>query len=340
MAATDAAVTAPNRILWIDTAKGLAMFLVVYGHLLYGGTWDILNRAIYSFHMPMFFILSGWVLCLKPDGTHLFEFIKSRAQRLLLPSLFFVLMMLPLYVYRALFSDSFSLLKSISEFLYFKGITVTGNAPVWFFICLFQVLVVSKLLNIYFWQAYQKITGACCAFFIGWIIYRYCDIPYFGINKAVLAFGFFVTGSVLFDAAKQLPQKWLAAACIVAVPMWYISGVILNTKVSMYGFNLGTYWLFVTSGICGSVVWFGLCRLLENIPLFIKWGGGTVFIVGTHYIGAIILQRVAVLIGIYKTLTYDIAALLATFCVLMMYIPICSFVNEKFPVLNGGKLKK
>lgn len=44
---------------WIDTAKGLGLILVIYGHLLYTGTWDVVNRAIYSFHIPMYFFYQG-----------------------------------------------------------------------------------------------------------------------------------------------------------------------------------------------------------------------------------------------------------------------------------------
>ena len=51
----------------MDTAKALGLFLVFWGHILYGSPHmvSIFNRAIYSFHMPMYFILSGYVL--KPE---------------------------------------------------------------------------------------------------------------------------------------------------------------------------------------------------------------------------------------------------------------------------------
>ena len=48
-----------DRLQWVDTAKSLGLLLVIWGHLLYGGTWGRVNRAIYSFHMPLYFVLSG-----------------------------------------------------------------------------------------------------------------------------------------------------------------------------------------------------------------------------------------------------------------------------------------
>ena len=43
-----------------DHAKAIAMFLVVYGHSL-ATDWGI-GRWIYSFHVPMFFLVSGYLL--------------------------------------------------------------------------------------------------------------------------------------------------------------------------------------------------------------------------------------------------------------------------------------
>ena len=55
-------------LLDVNVAKGLAIFLVVYGHLVTGtppagNAWYMLSRAaIYAFHMPFFIYLSGYML--------------------------------------------------------------------------------------------------------------------------------------------------------------------------------------------------------------------------------------------------------------------------------------
>lgn len=58
-----------SRVSWVDTAKGLAIVLVVYGHALEGTyadmsfnsiSYNLQHSLIYSFHMPLFFILSGY----------------------------------------------------------------------------------------------------------------------------------------------------------------------------------------------------------------------------------------------------------------------------------------
>ena len=55
-----------NRIDWIDVAKGIAIILVVAGHVGY----PIMGKAaIYSFHMPLFFMASGFVLFRHPEHS-------------------------------------------------------------------------------------------------------------------------------------------------------------------------------------------------------------------------------------------------------------------------------
>lgn len=56
------------RIKYWDLLKGIAIFLVVWGHTIqYGGSGSIFfdNKAfifIYSFHMPLFLLISGYFL--------------------------------------------------------------------------------------------------------------------------------------------------------------------------------------------------------------------------------------------------------------------------------------
>lgn len=57
-----------ERIKWIDQTRGLAIFLVILGHIIGGldfgvggGTGNVLWKIIYSFHMPLIFSISGAV---------------------------------------------------------------------------------------------------------------------------------------------------------------------------------------------------------------------------------------------------------------------------------------
>ena len=66
-----------ERMRWIDLAKGLCMIAVVLGHL---GVpqWNF----VYSFHLTIFFILSGYTL---KKGPVTKEWLKNKFQRLMTP---------------------------------------------------------------------------------------------------------------------------------------------------------------------------------------------------------------------------------------------------------------
>ena len=49
-----------HRSITVDIAKGLGIFLVVWGHCLHNN--NVLHDVIYLFHMPLFFFLSGFFI--------------------------------------------------------------------------------------------------------------------------------------------------------------------------------------------------------------------------------------------------------------------------------------
>jgi len=70
-----------KRIDYIDYAKGFAILCVLLGHMEIS---PILKHSIYSFHMPLFFILSGYFL---RKGIPDKDSIKKNFQALLVPYL-------------------------------------------------------------------------------------------------------------------------------------------------------------------------------------------------------------------------------------------------------------
>ncbi|MCK6584746.1 MAG: acyltransferase family protein, partial [Anaerolineales bacterium] len=71
-----------TRIDYIDIAKGIGIILVVMGHNDFALISPFTHKLIYSFHMPMFFFMSG--MFFKPDlpfGEH----VRHRFNRVLKP---------------------------------------------------------------------------------------------------------------------------------------------------------------------------------------------------------------------------------------------------------------
>ncbi len=81
-----------NRYTEVDIARGIGIFFVVLGHSIKqtgvsAGWIRILTYIIYSFHMPLFFCLSGFVSAkiLTMGKKERLVYVGSRAKRLLVP---------------------------------------------------------------------------------------------------------------------------------------------------------------------------------------------------------------------------------------------------------------
>ncbi len=77
-----------KRVEYVDIAKGIGIVLVVMGHNDFALISPFAHKLIYSFHMPMFFFMSG--MFLKPD-LPFWIFVRQRFKKLLKPFLFILL---------------------------------------------------------------------------------------------------------------------------------------------------------------------------------------------------------------------------------------------------------
>ena len=78
-----------NRIEYIDIARGIGILLVVLGHNDFSLISPFAYQVIYSFHMPLFFFLSGYFL---KTSMPFMMFFKRRFETLLKPYLFTLFM--------------------------------------------------------------------------------------------------------------------------------------------------------------------------------------------------------------------------------------------------------
>lgn len=72
--------TAAKRYVWLDMAKGAGIMLMILGHMFsLGGR---LRTSIYTFHMPMFFVISGYLCSYQRERR---DFLLRRVKGLMAP---------------------------------------------------------------------------------------------------------------------------------------------------------------------------------------------------------------------------------------------------------------
>lgn len=124
-----------ERIFYIDYAKALGMLLIMAAHtFMWTGTTHPVCYVVCSFHVPIFFFVSGLLFALFPREESFRTFFSKRAKALLIPyvcfSIFNAIQTLGvLKIQHNLTAER--LHSELTELL------ITGNGTVWFLVTLF-----------------------------------------------------------------------------------------------------------------------------------------------------------------------------------------------------------
>lgn len=78
-----------KRIEYFDIARGIGILLVILGHNDFGALSPFFHRVIYSFHVPLFFFLSGYFL---NTSIPFLEYLNKRFHSVLKPFVFTILL--------------------------------------------------------------------------------------------------------------------------------------------------------------------------------------------------------------------------------------------------------
>ena len=130
----ESGVRSQGRIVYLDFVKGVTIFLVVFGHCIQYGNGqeflrsgaffdDILFKIIYSFHMPLFAVVSGYLFFWSVSSRRAREVITRQADSLILPACVWPLVIVAaralFHVYRGKFGGiSLFMLTAANEMLY------------------------------------------------------------------------------------------------------------------------------------------------------------------------------------------------------------------------------
>ena len=140
-----------ERNAWVDYAKGIGIILVVYGHVARGvfnagvpmdeGRYVLVDSIIYSFHMPLFFFLSGLFFydsLMKRGKTGL---IVNKVDTIVYP---FLLWSLLQGMFEVVLSDYTNGSVTVSQVL--SSLVWSPRAQFWFLYALFLVFVVCSFI--------------------------------------------------------------------------------------------------------------------------------------------------------------------------------------------------
>ncbi len=209
-----------------------------------------LSTWVYGFHMPLFFMLSGAVMALKPIGT--FEkVIKSKIKRLIFPYFIYGwLFMLPVKLLGNFYTKGKFLL-AMKGFL--SGI---DSGHLWFLPALFWTIIIFTIL--YKITKRFRINNPYILLIItGTLQYLYVYIPFdILLMKKGISYIFWFALGYCFEYERKRNAKWNFRKTLLA----FISLFIIETINKKYNL-LNSFFLI----ICGSFMTYLLSDICNRI---------------------------------------------------------------------------
>ena len=214
-----------TRTDWVDYAKGIGIFLVVYGHLLSSGYhaglsipkhfFELSDSIVYSFHMPFFFFLSGLFAesSLQKRGPR--EYLKDKLLRIAYPYFIWSILQMSVEVF---FSSQTQKGAGISDIL---AIVYRPWGQFWFIYALFLMHVVYTLIS-----RSGRFTPALM-FIIGiWLFFNPISLNVAALGGFSMRLIFFVCGIYL--------RRYLVDREALSLPLWATLSLLIILLGSGY----------------------------------------------------------------------------------------------------------
>ena len=254
-------MTGSNRIEEVDISKGIGMVLVITGHLCVSAS---LRNFIYSFHMPLFFILSGIVYNIARTRARKAIQIKKILTKYIEWSGIYLVFD---YIVRYSVEGTRTKHELWNEVVY--TISFYGVSVLWFLSALTIGLAFVLLIG----QKSEKFYLLCGggAYFIGAVCSKLVLLSEF---KGVIVFAAVVRGIVAFSWISLgigLQKVFLKIvhedrkSVVKLALMWGVIFIVSNEAkpIEYSGLELGTPIISFVLGIMGSIATLYLAKLLS-----------------------------------------------------------------------------
>ena len=139
-----------SRLDWVDYAKAIGIILVVYGHVARGiyhagieiprEFYEIVDRAIYSFHMPLFFFLSGIFFFDSLFKQEKGKFVSRKVDTIVYPYLVWSILEGIVEVVMSDFTNSTATYSEVFSLLWLP------RQHFWFLYALFTTLILARVI--------------------------------------------------------------------------------------------------------------------------------------------------------------------------------------------------
>ena len=244
-----------QRLDYIDMAKGSAIALMVFGHTFSTYQNTPIMVWIYSFHMPVFFFLSGFMISRQKvvnSGQRISTFVQSRACRLLVPYAIIGFCYAPFKILLSKFANKPYDVSTIWQML----IGINPDGELWFLYALFVMTMIAAVFSFR-----VSLIGLLAAVVV--LIWN----PWHIVTNFLF---FFLLGIYIKRKHKNFIELIMPVHIVVLAVIAFIVGNYCLNVLKVHSF-------FLLTGISGMVITFSLSFWLSRLKspfsnLFEYWG--------------------------------------------------------------------
>ncbi len=359
------------RLQWIDALKGIGIILVVFAH---HSLPVALDTYIFSFHMPLFFFISGFLFDFGKYAESAANFVRGRFRSLIVPYFCFAVITGLFYflldtafqpgVTNIEFFEN-SILHGTSHILVAFGPEVSYNPPLWFLTCLFVTeLLFYGLTKKYYIEPKKLVFWLAISGVIGYLysVYVPFRIPW-NVDVALAAIVFYGAGNLFRKLTEQekesgtsfslkldsgLIEKFsrvekylpVIATLLSLLYLGYLLKFPTDAKVNMNVLQYGSFFSFYLLAFAGIFSFVYLFKKIGSSKILEYYGRNSLTILALHFpLKDILTKLVIIILGVDTEYFYYNAgfALSLTVLNLLCLIPVIFLINNYFPFLLGKK---
>ncbi|MBR3825869.1 MAG: acyltransferase family protein [Lachnospiraceae bacterium] len=348
-----------KRIAYLDMARGIGMVLVVLGHIEYlGAGW---LRYVTAFHMPLFFFVSGILICKKKEEEKPFAgLIKKKLVSIMVPYVIFSLLSF-------LIESSRIWVKGLDEWnvvlrQLFQSCCLQGVSTLWFLPALFmgEVIFIGIRKKTPLWG-----TVICvCVIVMGAVVINDYEQNFARIHAVSRAYrllhdvcsmfirnlfcvGFLAAGYFAEIIFFEKKLKGFADVCLALVfGMIAFVSIQMSGLVDLRSMRFASAPLYVVVAVTGSMTVIFLCKCLTRLPynplqqIMEYYGRNSLVIMVTHMDFRVMYIAIRLLLLLTIEPIYSILfCLVIVAIVFVLEIPIIWAVNKYFPFAVGRSSK-
>jgi len=336
-----------KRINKIDMLRAIGITLMILGHVFdFFGKFD---RYIHTFHMPLFFIISGYLFRSKQDSK-LYELILQKAKRLLIPYFTFAAINYIAWIFLEKGEQAWytPLLKLVTYNT--SGLPICG--ALWFLTALFWAevfyLVIDRATKS---SQVRSLFAIAIALVVSWIQNKFTVRLPLTIDTGLVCMGFYEIGRLCKSYGGALHEKItclsngkvIGAGLLLATVNAVLAFVnpYVNIKSGWYGF-VPLFWINALLGVGACYMLTVLLdRILKDTSIvkryLISIGTGSIVFLGFNQLAIlcsrILLVRLSAIENVWVSSVMVFAIVMAVLHVL--YLMLKKFKCKAIKVMFG-----